>query len=266
MKAKTRRNRIPRLFLTALAGILFIAVLWFLLSALFSAAPPINYVTSCSMYPEYSRADVLLVFPIKPDVPILDCPECSGEGNKWIVDFMGEQAAELDDSLSVYCASKSSLMCQYFAAMPEMFSETYGNVTFNFSKCNRTIGDVTTQFPCVSSVGPVNRTMNITQAAGKPIVVNERLTEYLPVVPVIHRAYFAVRDSSGNVNYFTKGDANPVFDSQTAGYVRLNSAIAANASSVRGVVLFKLPFLGEALRYLQKIPGCDGSELVLQQG
>ena len=250
----------------AASALLLLIAIWIALSTAFSQSPPIHYVTSCSMYPEYDRGDGLLVIPANPDVPVFDCPECVGVGTKWAVDFMGEQAAELDDSLSVYCASTSSLMCQYFFSMPEMFSERFGNVTFYYSKCNSTLGGVTTQTPCVAHAGPANRTVNITQARGQPIVVSERLADGQPAMPVVHRAYFAVRDAYGNVNYFTKGDANPLFDTQTAGYTRLNSAVAANASSVRGVVALKLPFFGEVTRRLLNIPGCEAGGLALQQG
>jgi hypothetical protein len=153
-------------------------------------------------------------------------------------------------------------MCQYFLQMPGEFSETSSNVTFYFASCNRTLAGVTDRTPCVAFAGPSNLTVAITQDNGRLVIVNERLSEDQPTMPVVHRAYFAVRDSSGKVSYYTKGDANPLFDSQTAGYARLNNALAANASSVRATVLLKLPLLGDALRALRNIRGCGEGALV----
>ncbi|MFA6329508.1 MAG: S26 family signal peptidase [Candidatus Micrarchaeia archaeon] len=251
MTKKKGRNRIPRLFLKALAGILFIAVLWFLLSALFSAAPPISYVTSCSMYPEYSRGDMLLVLPLSPSVQVEGYDGLLSRANPWVVSF-GNNTTVLDASISTYCNNSVEQMCREFYENPAGFSETNGPVTYEYARC--TNGRQKSE-PCVVTAKVGNASFSTAQRP-QAIVYGARVFAGSPAIPVIHRAFFAVRDASGSTYLFTKGDANPLFDSQSPGFFSLNGAAAANASSVHGIVVARIPFAGEFLRGYRGIPGC----------
>ncbi len=256
MKTRTGRNSIPKLFLKALAGILFIAVLWFVLSAIFLAAPPINYVTSCSMYPEYSRGDMLLVLPLSPSVQVEEYGGLLSQAQPWVVTY-GNNTTTLDSSISTYCNNSAEQMCREFYAHPTGFSEANGPVTYEYSEC--TNGKQKT-VPCVTTAHVGNASFSTAQKP-QAIAYGVRVFEAAPIIPVIHRAFFGVNDASGTKYYFTKGDANPLFDPQSRGFLALNGAAAANSSSVRGVVVARMPFVGEFLRGYRGVEGCEGNNL-----
>ena len=251
MPRKKRRSRIQRVILPVVLGLLCIAVLWVVLSVLFSVAPPIHYVTSCSMYPEYSRADLLFVLPLPPSAPIFGYDGLLSQPQPWIVSY-GNQSVSLNASISTYCNNRVEQMCRQFYSDPAGFSETNGPVTYVYASC--TLGG-SDPGPCVSTA-EVGDTSFPTAQKPQAIAYDARVLPAGQAIPIIHRAFFGIRDASGSVFFFTKGDANPVFDSQAEGYFLLNAAAAANASSVQGVVVAKIPFAGELLRYLRGIQGC----------
>jgi len=251
-----KSERVAKLVLAALAGPLFIAALWLALSALFLAAPPINYVTSCSMYPEYSRGDLLLVLPLSPSVQVKEYDGLLSQAQPWVVTH-GNGTVSLDAPISTYCNNSAERMCRDFYSDPTGFSETNGPVTYEYSKC--TTGRQKAE-PCILAA-KVGGTSFPTTQKPQAIAYWVRVFADAPAIPVIHRAFFAVKDASGTVYFFTKGDANALFDSQAKGFFSLNGAAAANASAVRGVVVAKIPFAGEFLRGYRGVEGCGGSQL-----
>jgi hypothetical protein len=257
MPRKKRRSRtakairIRRAILPAVLGLLLIAALWFALSALFSVSPPIHYVTSCSMYPAYSRADLLFVLPLPPSAPIFGYDGLLSQPQPWVVSY-GNQSASLNASISAYCNNSVEQMCRQFYSDPAGFSETNGPVTYVYARC--TLGG-SNPGPCVSTA-EVGDTSFPTAQKPHARAYEARVLPAGQEIQIIHRAFFGIRDASGSVFFFTKGDANPVFDSQAEGFFLLNAASAANASSVKGVVVAKIPFAGELMRYLRGTQGC----------
>ncbi len=255
MSGKAGRKRVVKATLSVIFGIIFIVMLWIGLSMLFSAVPPIHYVTSCSMYPEYSRADVLLVLPIPPSAPIEEYDGLLSTSQPWVVSY-GNETVSLNASISTYCNNSAEQMCRNFYSNATGFSETNGPVTYEYANCNKNRNDARTE-PCVSLARVGNANFATTQKP-QAIIYSGRVFSGATSVAVIHRAFFGVRDASGNVYFFTKGDANTLFDSQSKDFFSLNSAAAANASSVRGVVVAKIPLAGELLRNYRGIEDCQG--------
>lgn len=262
MKKKSRRKRLPKAILPIAVALVFLSALWLGLSALFSAAPPINYVTSCSMYPEYSRGDLLLVLPLSPSVPIEPYGGSLAEAHPWVVSY-GNNTTTLESSISAYCNNSAEQMCRLFYSDPAGFSETNGPVTYEYAKCDTRIVGAPKEEPCVSSVRAGNASFATTEKP-QSIAYSARVFSSAPAVQIIHRAFFGIRDASGNAHFFTKGDANTLFDSQAKEFFSLNAAAAANESSVRGVVIAKIPFAGELLRGYGKVEGCEGSQLIIR--
>ncbi|MFA5247341.1 MAG: hypothetical protein WC408_05630 [Candidatus Micrarchaeia archaeon] len=261
MNIRPKHKRIAKAILSVMLGLAFIGILWIVLSALFSAAPPINYVTSCSMYPEYTRGDVLFVLPLSPSVAIFDYNKSLTQALPWVISYAGN-AVSLNESISTYCNNSIEQMCKEFYSNPFDFSETNGPVSYEYANCTQKNANTQKAQPCVYSAR-IENTKFATAEKPQAVAYSGKISQSLPAIQIIHRVFFGIKDASGNVFYFTKGDANTLFDSQSAGFFLLNGAAAANASAVRGVVAAKIPFAGDFLRNYQKIADCEGNQLTI---
>ena len=112
----------------ALIALLVIGSLWIAFSLVFSASPPIHYIMSCSMLPQYALGDALLVLPIAPAAEVIDVAGSVGGKEPWVVTH-GNSTAVLNESVSVYCDGRADEMCLDFFHSPRDFSESNGPVT-----------------------------------------------------------------------------------------------------------------------------------------
>ena len=256
-----KHKSIARLARNIIVGLLFIAALWLGLSALFSASPPIHYVTSCSMYPEYSRGDVLLVLPLSPSVTIIGYSGNLAEPQPWAVNYSNKTAL-LNESISSYCNNSAEQMCRNFYSDASGFLEANGPVTYAYANCKTINSSAAKTEPCVSSVRAGNLTLATTQKP-QAIVYSIKVFASAPAIPVIHRAFFGVKDENSNTFYYTKGDSNTLFDSQSKGFFLLNNGPAASSTKVMGVVVAKIPFIGDFFRNYRGIEGCEASQITI---
>jgi hypothetical protein len=259
---RKKRNSVAKAITQVILGLLLIVALWVVLSALFSASPPIHYVTSCSMYPEYSRGDVLVVLPLSPPVPVMGYGGLLSQAQPWVVSY-GNATASLAESISTYCNNSIEQMCRKFYANATGFSESNGPVSYEYANCNVNHASGARTEPCVFSA-TVGNTSFSTLEKPQAIAYSVKVFSGAPAIPVIHRAFFGVRDADNSTFYYTKGDANTLFDAQSKGFFLLNSGPAAGSAKVMGVVVAKIPFVGEFLRNYRGIEGCEGSGITIK--
>jgi signal peptidase I len=226
-------------------------VAWFALQFVLSTSTPISAVVSCSMVPDLSRGDMIIVkgggnysgngiFASDADAQALF-------GNP-IVNFNGS-AMEVNGSMFSYCQNADdNATCRLFYQSPELFSESRGLFNFTYSKCYR-VGtsdkSIIFQEPCITSVSYKNQSVDVqADRSSDTIVYAPKKTDLFSLYgDIVHRAVVKVVTENGTY-MLTKGDNNNVFDIQFyLDEIGMRNT-PVNPEQVKGKILFRIPYLG----------------------
>src|SRR3989338_716006 len=237
-------------------SLLFMLALVFLLG--FSS--PLHFIASCSMLPSYLPADAFFVLQENYQIPIVEISYPFPTNSSATV-FIQNHSLSVVGSFYSYCTLHKGEDCNTLVLEPQKVSEQIGPVTYHYGSCLRAdLQGNTHAVPCVkrASVGG----QEFTLSEQSPILAFS--SETLPTYPqnslISHRAWFAIRDSIGNTYYFTKGDNNPIFDSQYFDYENQFASIPVSDSQIKGKLAFRIPLIGRLSRNFKSassLPGCD---------
>jgi hypothetical protein len=233
------------------ATVVVAIVAWFALQFALSTPTPISAVVSCSMVPDLSRGDMIIVKG-----------EQSYTGNKIAASYSGAQALfrnptvyfgnetmEVNGSIYSHCMNADdNETCNLFYSNPALFSERRGEFIFNYGRCYRastSSSDVLSAEPCVVSLSYRNQTVNVqADRSSDTIIYAPKKTDLFSLYgDIVHRA--VVKINAGNETYIlTKGDNNNVFDIQfyLDSIGMFNSPVSPNQA--KGRIVFKIPYLG----------------------
>jgi len=231
-------------------------LLWFGAGWLLNTPVPINAIVSCSMLPSYERGDMVLLQGSAPKAPVIDYDGSIGDINSNAhVQYRSHPNAKYPDSnievkgsIFAYCAKEGagSGVCSDFASNPGDFAEYHGPLKINYGHCTRVwpkSGQERAAI-CVKSAELSGRKIDFDYTNDLVVYAPKKNDLYSLVGDIVHRVAFGIRTPDGQVNYFTKGDNNPIFDFQAyeARYNAGNSPV--DASQIKGKVIARIPYIG----------------------
>jgi signal peptidase I len=226
-------------------------VAWFALQFALSTPTPISAVVSCSMVPDLSRGDMIIVKGEQSyagnqiSASYVDAKALFGNPTA----YFGNRTMEVNGSVYSHCMNADgNETCELFRSSPALFSERRGNFIFNYGRCYRastSSSDVLSAEPCIVSVSYKNQTVNVqADRSSDTIIYAPKRTDLFSLYgDIVHRA--VVKVDAGNETYIlTKGDNNNVFDIQ----FYINSIGMHNTpvspDQVKGKIVLRIPYLG----------------------
>lgn len=240
-----KRLRLPAVYLrrtSALTAVFLLFVLvvsWLFFSGFFSSTPPLHFVSTCSMFPALAPGDTLILSPGVPQVRAAFKVHSPFSYPQNVTVRWGNFSAEIPGSLYSFCsqmAASDAEMCNQFLRTPEAFSEQAGPIVFNYTHC--AFGNGTR--PCVGMVSVFGAVVP-SAGASDVILFDALLPGTSQKSTAVHRSVFSITDSLDRTFYFTKGDNNPVFDTQLYDYAfSQRYALPVESSAVRGKVAYLL--------------------------
>ncbi len=228
-------------------AILFAFCFWYGLSIILSTPTPLNAIVTCSMIPQLSRGDLIILQGGE-----INAPEISLTKSQVSQITSDAKITYKNDSFTVkgsimeYCMQNpSGENCEEFFSSPSSFKEMHGPLSFNYEMCERTILSTGQKgyIPCVKSVSYAGKEYG-TNLENDIVVYQPKEGElYSYVGDIIHRVHLKI-GVNGVDYYLIKGDNNEIFDIQRYNYdYGLGNGLVSE-EQVKGKVLFRVPYLG----------------------
>ncbi|MCX6773733.1 MAG: hypothetical protein NTY68_01915 [Candidatus Micrarchaeota archaeon] len=226
-------------------------VLWIALTFVLSTSSPISAVVSCSMVPDLSRGDMIIVKGensyASNAINATEADALALFSNPTV--YFGNRSMKVDGSIYNYCYSSGDReICSMFFKNPELFVEKRGSFTFTYSQCIRedaaTSSIVDTE-PCITDVSYNSKSIDVQHdRTSNVIIYNPNPSDLFGKYgDIVHRNVIQVKTES-NTYYLTKGDNNNVFDIQfySEQYSMGNTPFLKD--QIKGKVISKIPYLG----------------------
>lgn len=220
-------------------------VFWFAISFLLNTDTPISGVVSCSMLPNLQRGDFVIVQGSDVNAYTINMTKQEFES---ILDptqiIHKNQSIMINGSLFSYCVfNRNSQLCNDFVLAPELFIESKGPFIFSYSKCPIKMDGKNAYQPCLESVQFKGHNF-LTNFSNDVIIYKPKQGDlYSFVGDIVHRVFFEI-NVDGKKYYITRGDNNPILDTQVFDHKSGigNSPVASE--NVKGKVIFRIPYLG----------------------
>ncbi|MCX8175329.1 MAG: hypothetical protein N3E51_03935 [Candidatus Micrarchaeota archaeon] len=241
----------------------FLAVgLWFGLGWVLQTPSPLNAIVSCSMLPNISRGDMVVLAGGEIRAPQETVGSLEGMEHAKVY-REGKPVATVKGSLYSHCAQRAAdTLCSEFVRNPSAFTERKGEFEFGYAKCEIVSKSGARQYgPCVVWLA-VNGRRYYANFSNDVAVYAPRPDEYYSRVgDIIHRVFMKV-ESNGSIYLLTKGDNNPVFDIQVYDERTGAGNRPVEIERSKGKVIFSIPYLGYFKLFISPsaIPtpeGCD---------
>ncbi|MCI0503777.1 hypothetical protein L0Y65_03635 [Candidatus Micrarchaeota archaeon] len=227
--------------------------IWFGASFLLNTSSPLSAVVSCSMLPNLQRGDFVLVqgAPVRAYDISMTQAEMESLNGRAEIGYPGGNAS-IDGSLFPYCVANSySEMCRAFIDSPDAFVEKKGAFTYTYERCDLILRNGTlAHMPCLKAVS-FKGTDYLANFSNDIIVYQPPAGDYYARIgDIVHRAMFRI-DVDGKYYYITRGDNNPILDSQSYefGTGMMNRPIPHQ--NLRGKVISRIPILGYFKLFIQ---------------
>jgi|GEM_PF-538325 len=227
----------------AVLAILWALSIWFLIGFLLGTKVPFNGVVSCSMVPELERGDLLLLKADSNDAGTIALPkeEFDALTSSATVNYKGSDYF-FNGSIFAYCVQhQTEEMCIDFVKNAPSYVEMHGPVSFTYGYCERIAkgsNALVNREICVKEIGYKGKALSTADVA---VYEPNKGDLFSYSGDIVHR--IVARFSYANqTKYVTKGDNNPVADIQVYAGSLNNSPF--QKERIRGIVAFKLPYLG----------------------
>ncbi|VVB58280.1 Uncharacterised protein [Candidatus Anstonella stagnisolia] len=227
----------------AVLAILWALSIWFLIGFLLGTKVPFNGVVSCSMVPNLERGDLLL---LKADPANANTIALSKEGFDSLTStatiIYAGSTYSFNGSIFAYCVQHPAEgLCIEFSKNAPAFVEMHGPVSFTYGYCERIAkgsGALVDREICVKEISYDGKALSTADIA---VYEPNKGDLFSYSGDIVHRivARFSYANST---KYITKGDNNPVADMQV--YTNSMGNSPFSKERVKGIVAFKLPYLG----------------------
>ncbi len=232
--------------LDTILALVVAVIFWYALGFILNTDTPISGVVSCSMLPNLQRGDFVIVQGGEVNAHDIELSraELDSLSDPALI-YVGNQTLQVNGSMFSFCVfNRKTPVCEAFVNNPQSFVEKKGPLEYHYSSCILRLsnGSIATQ-PCVYSI-KVKGKEYLTDFSNDIIIYSPPKGDvYSYVGDIVHRVFFRITVDDEHY-YLTRGDNNPLLDSQVYDFNAKIGNRHVPQENVRGKVIFRIPYLG----------------------